>query len=109
MLSRVRFVLLLAALFSVFTGLQAQDPQYSQFYAAPLYLNPAFAGSALGTRATLNYRNQWPSLEASFVTYSDSVDHYFPNMKSGVGLIITNDEQGFGKFRNTDIGAQYAY
>ncbi len=23
----------------------AQDPQFSQFYAAPLYLNPAFAGS----------------------------------------------------------------
>ncbi|WP_417266527.1 type IX secretion system membrane protein PorP/SprF, partial [Brumimicrobium sp.] len=23
----------------------AQDPQFSQFYANPIYLNPAFAGS----------------------------------------------------------------
>ena len=25
------------------TPVTAQDPQFSQFYAAPLYLNPAFA------------------------------------------------------------------
>ena len=39
----------------LFTGLtciilssdvMAQDPQFSQFYANPLYLNPAFAGTA---------------------------------------------------------------
>src|SRR5688572_33466757 len=29
----------------------AQDPQFSQFYAAPLYLNPAFAGSTNQARA----------------------------------------------------------
>lgn len=109
MFKSIRFILLLAAVFFTFTGLQAQDAQYSQFYAAPLYLNPAFAGSALGSRATLNYRNQWPSMDASFVTYSASFDHYFARIKSGVGFIVTNDEQGFGKFRNTDIGVQYAY
>ena len=25
--------------------LHAQDPQFSQFYANPIYLNPAFAGT----------------------------------------------------------------
>ena len=43
-----------------------QDPQYSQFYAAPLYLNPAFAGSAMAPRVNFNHRNQWPSLSANF-------------------------------------------
>ncbi|MBC7921037.1 MAG: type IX secretion system membrane protein PorP/SprF [Ferruginibacter sp.] len=109
MLKPVRsFSFLLAVLLGA-SGLRAQDPQYSQFYAAPLYLSPAFAGSALAPRVVVNYRNQWPSLEASYVTYSASFDYYFPRAKSGVGLLVTRDVQGFGKFQNTDIGAQYAY
>ncbi|WP_287060456.1 type IX secretion system membrane protein PorP/SprF, partial [Algoriphagus sp.] len=42
----------------------AQDPQYSQYYAAPLYLNPAMAGGELTGRVGFNYRNQWPSIDA---------------------------------------------
>jgi hypothetical protein len=44
----------------------AQDPQYSQFYAAPLYLNPAFAGATGQNRIGINYRNQWPAIDANF-------------------------------------------
>ena len=35
----------------------AQDPHFSQFYANPLYLNPALTGSSIGPRYLLNYRN----------------------------------------------------
>lgn len=88
---------------------QAQDPQYSQFYAAPLYLSPAFAGSALAPRVVVNYRNQWPAMSAKYVTFSASFDHYFPKVNSGVGLLVTSDKQGFGGLRSTDIGAMYSY
>lgn len=88
---------------------KAQDPQYSQFYAAPLYLNPAFAGSALAPRATVNYRYQWPALDANYVTYSAAFDYYFSKVNSGVGLLVTHDRQGIGGVRSTDIGAQYSY
>jgi len=87
---------------------QAQDPQFSQFYAAPLYLNPAFAGSALAPRATVNYRNQWPSV-ANYVTSQVGLDHYFERYKSGVGLLVQSDNQGQGRIRSTDIGLQYSY
>ena len=50
------------------TGVFAQDPQFSQFYAAPLYLNPAFAGSSELARVGINYRNQWPAMPGNFVT-----------------------------------------
>ena len=53
-----------------------QDPQFSQFYANPMYLSPSFAGSTNGTRAVLNFRDQWPAIPGSFITYSASVDHY---------------------------------
>jgi len=40
--------------------IQAQDPTFTQFYANPVYLNPALAGSSGCPRIALNYRNEWP-------------------------------------------------
>ena len=40
---------------------QAQDPEFTQFYAAPIYTSPALAGTGScdgGGRVVLNYRNQ---------------------------------------------------
>lgn len=87
----------------------SQDPQFSQFYANPLYLNPALAGGALAPRLTANYRNQWPSLSANFVTASFGADVYLPNYNSGVGIQLTTDSQGLGNLKATDIALQYAY
>lgn len=86
----------------------AQDPQFTQFYAAPLYLNPAFAGSALAPRITANYRNQWPAI-TNYVTTLVGVDHYFDKINSGVGLLIQSDNQGQGRIQSTEIGLQYSY
>jgi len=88
----------------------AQDPQFSQFYAAPLYLNPAFTGSALEGRWGLNYRNQWPQIsEANFETFSGYFDTYFDEANSGVGLLLTHDREGFAGLRSTSISLGYAY
>jgi type IX secretion system PorP/SprF family membrane protein len=86
----------------------AQDPQFTQFYAAPQYLNPAFAGSALAPRLTANYRNQWPAI-TNYVTTMVAADYYFDRANSGVGLLIQNDNQGQGNIQSTDIGLQYSY
>ena len=86
----------------------AQDPQLSQFYAAPLYLNPAFAGSAMAPRAILNYRNQWPALSANYVTSMASFDTYFDRINSGVGLLVINDQQ-FSNLKSVSAALQYAY
>jgi len=102
-----RYILLLVGWLTAGT-LFAQDPQFTQFYAAPLYLNPAFAGSALAPRVTLNYRNQWPAV-TNYVTSMVGVDHYIDRINSGIGLLLVNDNQGQGQIRSTDIGLQYAY
>ena len=86
----------------------AQDPQFTQFYAAPQYLNPAFAGSALAPRVTANYRNQWPAI-TNYVTTMVGVDHYIDKINSGIGLLLVNDNQGQGNIQSTEIGLQYAY
>ncbi len=87
----------------------AQDPQFSQFYAAPLYLNPSLAGSTELSRAGLNYRNQWPAIDANFVTYSAYFDHYFMDYNSGLGVLVVSDREGLAGLNNTYIAIDYSY
>lgn len=86
-----------------------QDPQYSQFYAAPLYLNPAFTGSTQLSRVGMNYRNQWPSIDASFVTYAAFADHFFVDVNSGVGIMVQSDRALPVGLRNQGASLFYAY
>ena len=90
-------------------NLKAQDPQFSQFYASPLYLSPSFAGSTDGSRAILNFRDQWPAIPGSFITTAFSFDHFVPQLSSGFGLLIMQDRAGSGHLRSTNIGVLYAY
>jgi len=87
----------------------AQDPQFTQFYANPIYLNPAFAGSHGCPRFALNYRNEWPSLSGNYVTYSASYDQYVKNISGGIGIIALHDQQGQGTIYTSTLGAIYSY
>lgn len=87
----------------------AQDPQFSQFYAAPLYMNPAFAGSTQQGRVGLNYRNQWPSIDANFSTVSAYADFFIEDKNSGIGGILTRDYVGIVGLQSISLGLQYAY
>lgn len=87
----------------------AQDPQFSQFYAAPLYLNPAFAGSTNQARAGINYRNQWPAIDANFTTMSFFADYFIEDKNSGVGFLLTRDREGLAGLRSMSLALQYSY
>jgi type IX secretion system PorP/SprF family membrane protein len=87
----------------------AQDPTFTQFYANPLYLNPAFAGSNKCPRISMNYRNEWPNLSGNYVTYSASYDKYVKNIKGGIGLLATHDQQGRGTISTSMLGLIYSY
>jgi len=87
----------------------AQDPQFSQFFAAPLYLNPAFAGSTQQGRVGLNYRNQWPAIDANFTTVSAYADFYLEDKNSGIGAILTRDYVGIVGLQSVSFAIQYAY
>jgi type IX secretion system PorP/SprF family membrane protein len=89
--------------------LWAQDPQFTQFYANPLYLNPAFAGSVHCPRICLNYRNQWPALTGTFITSSASFDMQIAEISSGIGLLVLSDNAGEGTLNTTDISGLYSF
>lgn len=65
----------------IFSGIQAQDIHFSQFYMSPLTLNPALTGVMnCNTRVVGNYRNQWGSVlgKGAYNTYSVSYDQKLP-------------------------------
>ncbi|MBP6234430.1 MAG: PorP/SprF family type IX secretion system membrane protein, partial [Chitinophagaceae bacterium] len=88
-----------ALLLSLMTN--AQDPHFSQFFASPLTLNPAFTGKFSGSwRLAANHRDQWPSIPKAYVTTSASID--FPILRS---KIPENDVFGVGISGLTDASA----
>jgi len=89
--------------------LVAQDPEFTQFYANPLYLNPAFAGSLKCPRFVMNYRNQWPSLTGNFVTTSASYDQNVQTIQGGLGLLVMNDRAAQGTLNTTTVSGMYSY
>lgn len=97
----------MALLFGGAAQLSAQDPHFTQFYANPLYLNPALAGTKVCPRISLNYRNEWPGISGTFVTYAASYDQYVDGIKGGVGLTAFTDDAGQGTLKTTGVGAVY--
>lgn len=87
----------------------SQDVHFSQFHINSLYLAPSFAGSTNGTRIINIFRDQWPGIPKSYVSYVLSLDQYLHKFNSGIGLMILNDIAGEGKLGTTLIGFNYAY
>lgn len=95
---------------------KAQDPNFSQFFASPLTLNPALTGKFDGViRVAGNYRNQWPSISNAFNTYTVSADmgilqNRIPEGDQfGVGLIGFSDKAGDGVLVTNHVGLSVAY
>ncbi len=96
--------------FLLFASLKtlAQDPQRSQYYAIPLELNPAYAGTSKFFSTFLNYRVQYPSLENEFVSYNFSGDYHIKNTNSGVGLSYNDDNFGEGVFKSNSVSLMFS-
>lgn len=87
----------------------AQDPLFSQYYQAPLFLNPGFTGLTARQRFVVNHRIQWPGLPQAFSTYAVSYDAYLPRIASGVGIMISSDKMGSMNWRSNAVHLLYSY
>lgn len=90
-------------------ALRAQDPIFSQFYAAPLQLNPAFAGGGYAPRVGAAYRNQWTGFNNAYRTYAVFYDQSIERLNSGIGFNLEADDAGNGILRTMRFSALYAY
>ncbi len=95
--------------------LSAQDIHLSQYYAAPMLLNPATTGQLDGCyRFAANYKNQWGSIPAPYNTVAASFD--MPILRgslgidhAGVGLAFYNDRSGDGILNDMSVMGSVAY
>lgn len=108
-------VVMMSLFLGVFGGLSAQDIHFTQFYMAPLNLNPAMTGVMnCKTRMVVNYRNQWAAVLAAnaYNTYAASYDQkvavgredYF-----GIGGSIWGDVAGESRFGTTQGKLSLSY
>ena len=96
------------------TFVVAQDFHFSQYWSAPLKLNPALTGFYNGNlRVAATYRNQWIGLR-SYSTYAVSTDaRFFQNLLDedvlGLGLGFYQEIEGDGAFKNSAEGVVMSF
>ncbi len=95
---------------------KAQDPNFSQFFASPLTLNPALTGKFDGVyRVAGNFRDQWPTINNAFVTKTASIDfgilkNRIPEVDQfGVGILGFTDRAGDGVLVTNSTALSFAY
>ncbi len=92
-----KYLYIFIFLFVITKVAEAQDPQFTQFYNNPVYMNPAYAGATKTGRLIYNYRTQWPKI-THLRTSLISADYFLPvvdkNTAFGVAILYMNDEAG---------------
>ncbi len=100
---------ILGLLFCFFSSINAQDPQFSQFYNTSLYYNPATAGLSQDLRFSSSYRNLWSNIPGDISTYFLSVDYQWTTKNIGIGLLMLSDNEGLNNLRTQRFELIYSY
>jgi len=87
----------------------AQDIQFSQYYQAPLFLNPGFTGITQQQRVVINHRLQWPNLPQAYATYAASYDIFVEELRSGFGMLLTSDKMGSAGWQTSTFNVLYSF
>lgn len=97
---------------------QAQDPHFTQFYSAPMAVNPAYTGVFRGQlRFMSNFRQQWNGLGTPFTTAYASLDGKVGSGRSegvgqnpfNMGVQFMNDRSMKGAFKSNYINTSASY
>ncbi len=106
------FFISLSFILLFFAQANGQDRHFSQFYAAPLLLNPALTGAFDGKyRVNMIYRDQWRGvLDQPFKTFAANFDLRFPLTSvmqskdaAGLGITFFSDKVGNLGFNTNSI------
>lgn len=97
-----------AFLLGAVVATEAQDVRFSQYYAAPLRLNPAMIGMFEGNiRVGLNYRSQWGAvLNKAYKSFAATGDMKFAvgqNDYAAAGISAMTDFSGTGNYNTTEV------
>src|ERR1700743_2306155 len=85
------------------------DPHFSQYYANPLWLNPALTGVINGdSRLNANYKNQWADINNAYETGALSAD-FRTTDRMGLGFSIMDQSSGGHTFNYLSAYGSFGY
>lgn len=85
------------------------DPHFSQYYAYPLWLNPALTGVINGeARINANFRDQYATVSNPYQTAAVSAD-FRPADKMGIGINILNQSAGSAGYNYLTAYGSFGY
>ncbi len=94
---------------------KGQDIHFTQFTRTEFLINPAFTGAFGGNfRATMNWKDQWRSINNTYRTFASAAEFAFAKGRSNhptyyaVGLFAAKDVAGDVEFGTTSIGLSFA-
>jgi type IX secretion system PorP/SprF family membrane protein len=107
-------IALFISLFAIINNLQSQDIIFSQFYSAPLVLNPALTGFSSGdAQFVMNYRNNQRGLiPYNTMAFSGDMKLAQPIFKPDIvaaGIMVASDQFNGGQMGSLNILASGAY
>lgn len=94
--------------------LRAQEPNFSQFIASPMSINPALTGSSdADWRAVSNIRRQWIGSISPYSTQTISIDGKLKNLDDqsyfGLGGMVLAEKAMDGLYKNNFINLNASY
>ena len=110
----LRPLVVVVLLFSA-SMLRAQDIHFSQFYNAPLVINPGQTGIFRGDqRFSANYRNQWQAANVPYTTFLGAYDQKLLNKRMdeqflSVGGFLYYDEAGDADLSTLNVSLSGSY
>jgi len=85
------------------------DPHFSQFYAYPMWLNPALTGVFNGdTRVNLNFKDQWAGISDGYITSGLSGD-FKTTDKVSLGFNIIDQSAGSAGYNYLGAYGSFGY
>jgi type IX secretion system PorP/SprF family membrane protein len=116
MVRKLNTIFLLVMTFAVQQSATAQDLHFSQYFNAPLLVNPANTGFIPDGdyRLGVNYRTQWAAISNPYKTFSAYGDAQifgdrFENGWIGIGGALLRDVAGSGNLTSTRAFGSVAY
>ena len=104
------FCLFAISFFSTFSNsVLAQDSRFTQFWSAPMTVNPAWTGTVPHWRASVLYRQQWYGVNGGIQSFFGGFDYNLGTGRGALGGWVKQDRVGSLNANNLEVAAIYSY
>ncbi|AFM04470.1 Bacteroidetes-specific putative membrane protein [Bernardetia litoralis DSM 6794] len=102
--------ILFFCIISIFSNsVLAQDSRFTQFWSAPMTVNPAWAGTVPHWRASVLYRQQWYGVNGGIQSFFGGFDYNLGTGRGALGGWIKQDRISSLNANNLEVAAIYSY